>query len=254
MNVRLPAVSNQFYSGSKENLKLQIEEFLNKAKNFKIKPKCIIVPHAGYEYSGKIAAFGYKQLLNLTKKNWKIILLGPSHYFSFFGAVFSNFEIWRTPFGDIKAIQPKISEQIFEFTEAHIPEHCLEVQMPFLQYVLKNIEIMPLLLGEINPRDLAKEINSYLDKNTLLVISSDLSHYHSYKDAYKIDTLTNNIISNLDIENAKQIDACGKTAIITGLYLAKLNNWKCKLLAYANSGDMTNEKNKVVGYSSFAFY
>jgi AmmeMemoRadiSam system protein B len=253
MNIRQPAVAGSFYPAEKTELENMIKKFLAKAKNFGIKPKCLIVPHAGYVYSGPVAAVGYKQLQNLEQEKWKIILLGPSHYYPFAGVAFAKYKEWGTPFGSIKTIEPKPSNLIVELTEAHEPEHCLEVQLPFLQTVIENFEILPLITGEVEPKELAKELSNYIDKSTLLIISSDLSHYHSYEEAKKIDSLANAAIPKLDLAKAEKIEACGKTAILTAMHIAKKFDWSGHFLDYRNSGDTAGPKDQVVGYGAYAF-
>jgi len=255
VKIRLPAVAGSFYPEDKDELQHVIKGFLDEAKNFKLAPKCIIVPHAGYSYSGVVAAFGFKQLKNLEKKNWKVLLLGPSHYYPFYGLCYANFDYWQTPLGKIKAEKPNLkeSELLFEFTEAHEPEHCLEVQLPFLQNVLDHFSIIPLLVGEVEPEKAANELSRIIDEDSILVISSDLSHYHSYEQAIKIDSIANSAIPKLDIEAAQKIEACGKIPILIAMYLAKKLGWMGHFLDYKNSGDTSGLKARVVGYGAYAF-
>jgi hypothetical protein len=253
---REAAVAGSFYPAEKAELSAMIKKFLTQAKNFHIKPSCIVVPHAGYVYSGQIAAAAYKQLLNLEQKRWKVILLGPSHYRFFEGAAASPFKVWKTPLGDVKAEELKNKTKnkikIFSSADVHSQEHCLEVQLPFLQSVLKRFTIVPILTGQVEPKELAELLLRHLEERTLLIISSDLSHYHSYERAKAIDALANEAIPSLDLVKAQHIEACGKIALLTALHIAKKLRWKGHFLAYCNSGDIA-AKEEVVGYGAYAF-
>ncbi|MGC8885366.1 MAG: AmmeMemoRadiSam system protein B [Candidatus Nanoarchaeia archaeon] len=260
IKIRRPAVAGNFYPENKTELEKQIETFLNTAKTLEIKPKALIVPHAGYIYSGSVAATGFKQLENLEnqkqnfeKRRWKVILLGPSHYYPFAGLCFADYDFWETPLGKIRTIKPKISENIFEFTEAHEPEHCLEVQLPFLQKTLLEFSILPLLVGEIDPDAAAEELLPYFDESVILVVSSDLSHYHSYEKAKAIDNVANKAIPNIDLDLAKKIEACGKIPILIALHIAKKLGWKGRFLDYKTSGDTGGPRDRVVGYGAYVF-
>lgn len=260
-SIRKPAVAGAFYPGDPEELGKMIKDFLAAAKDIKIpgKLKALIVPHAGYIYSGPTAAFGYKLLSNYADQFSKIILIGPSHFAGFFGAAESGASEWQTPLGIVKAgsLKKEVKDigMINLIPEAHASEHCLEVQLPFLQTVLKDFTIYPLLTGDIRPAALADEIEKALDKETMIIISSDLSHYFPYDKAVKLDSVCNKAIPELDIETMKSRgDACGKTGILVLMHLALKKKWKGKLLDYRNSGDTAGQKDQVVGYGAYAFY
>jgi len=257
MRVRVPAVAGSFYPDDPEELKKMIADFLNKAKPRKVKNlKALIVPHAGYIYSGPVAAFGYK----LLKKNQfkKVIGLGPSHYGAFPGAAEDDATEWQTPLGTVKTDQlSKLTKPnlINCYPQAHAPEHCLEVQLPFLQMTLgEDFTFYPLLSGAVRPTLLADVIEPAIDDETLLVVSSDLSHYHKYEDAIKIDWVANEAIPALDLKKGELIDACGSVGILTAMHIAKSKRWKSVLLDYRNSGDTAGPKSGVVGYGAYAFY
>lgn len=258
---RKPAVAGAFYPGDPDELKDMVERFLNEAEDTDVpgKLRALIVPHAGYVYSGPVAAYAYKLLQKHADELSRVIMIGPSHFAGFFGTAESDSDKWQTPLGMVKAgsLKHKIKDlgMINVIPEAHMPEHNLEVQIPFLQMVLEAFTIYPLLTGDIRPAALAEEIVKALDEKTLIIISSDLSHYFPYEKAVKLDTVTNNAIKALDIETMKaKGDACGKTGILVLLHIAKKMKWKCKLLNYRNSGDTAGPKSEVVGYSAFAFY
>lgn len=251
MKTRHAAVAGAFYPESKEKIENMINKFLKNVPNIALEkePKAIIVPHAGHIYSGQVAAYAYLLLKN-TKKQ-KIILLGPSHniYFKDVAADINDF--WETPLGKVKLIK----NNFIKSEEAHINEHCLEVQLPFLQTILKNFELLPLVAGDIDPKEISKKIIPLLDNNALLIISSDLSHFNDYDTAAKLDKNTIKSIQDLDYDKAEtEADACGKIPLLTAIDIAKKLNWKCKFLNYKNSGDVTGDKSRVVGYASFAFY
>lgn len=245
VSVRKPAVAGTFYPDDKLELERMLEKFFENVHrpNTSV-PKAIIVPHAGYVYSGQVAAHAYKCI----REYKKVILLGPSHHVYLNDVVTDIHKVWETPLGIVKVAENEFDKD----EEAHLSEHCLEVQIPFLQFVLKKFEIIPLLVGEVNIKSVSEKIQKILDNNTLLVISSDLSHYHDYDTAKKLDGVTINTIKNIDEEG--DIDACGEVPIRVMIDIAKMKNWKPEILESKNSGDATGERSMVVGYSSIAFY
>lgn len=253
VTLRPPAVAGAFYPANPVPLRSQVQRYLKQAKNFHIAPRCLIAPHAGYIYSGPVAGVAYAQLGMLPQRHWNVILLGPSHHQRFTGVGFADYAAWLTPLGEIKTLPPPVSPIFSDQTEAHDPEHCLEVQLPFLQTVLPDFQILPLLTGDVNPEKLAAEIAQLLDDQTLLIISSDLSHYLPYQQANIVDAVANAIIPAADLKNADHLDACGDTAIITALHLVKKFGWRGHLLDYKNSGDTAGDKHAVVGYGAYAF-
>ncbi len=260
MKIREAAVAGAFYPDDRDELKLMVRKFLDNAELFHLPGlKIIVSPHAGYIYSGPIAAYSYKQLYNLDRsKRWTVFLVGPSHYTYFSGASVGVFELYKTPMG-LVTVSPVskmlLSEEGFHFIlEAHIEEHCLEVQLPFLQYVLPRFEIVPIIFSEISYEYLAMVLEKYQTENSLIVVSSDLSHYYPYEIARKIDSHCNSAVKSLDVSELDQCEACGKTGIAAAIYLAKKNKWKSKILKYATSGDTAGPKNQVVGYGAYAFY
>ncbi|MBU1992859.1 AmmeMemoRadiSam system protein B [Patescibacteria group bacterium] len=263
MEIRHPAVADMFYPGKSAVLRQQVSQFLEQANppNIGGRIKGLIAPHAGYVYSGPVAAYAYKSLENLDReKDWKILLLGPSHQIPFSGAAVSEFEEWETPLGNVKVgdIREKIkkTDLIKDIPGADSDEHSLEVQIPFLQTVLQKFTIYPLVLGSVNSRLLAEELAEFCKEDDVLtVVSSDLSHYLGYEDAKETDFETCEAISGLDTTKMDEIgDACGKNAILTLMHIAKKLKWKCKMLNYRNSGDTAGDKYRVVGYGAYAFY
>lgn len=261
MKVRYPAVAGSFYPSDENELRKMIRDYLSKAKDVDIKGRlrALVEPHAGYIYSGPVAAYGYKLLEKHSAKIKKVLLIGPSHYAAFFGVAESNADEWETPIGKVSAGSARAfvrnKELITTNPDVHAPEHCLEVQLPFLQSVLKDFVIYPLLTGNVNSEELAMALVDQIDDSTLIIVSSDLSHYKPYDTALRIDSIANKAVPSLDIEKfEREGDACGKTAILTLMHIAKKKKWKGKLLDYRNSGDTAGPKDAVVGYGCYAFY
>ncbi|VVB76271.1 Memo-like protein [uncultured archaeon] len=244
--IRRQIHAGTFYPAEKKELSSMIKKFLSQAKTKKLEGElaALIVPHAGYIYSGFTAAFAYNVLQKASPK--KITLLGPSHYHYIKGA-YSFSAPWETPLGELK-----VREADFPIVKKDV-EHSLEVQAPFLQTVLANFDFTPIMYGEISPDVLAGALLP-LAKGTVIIASSDLSHFFKYEEAKQIDAVTINAILDLDFEEFMRTgDACGKTGIAALILLAKRNKWKPILLDYRNSGDTAGSKEEVVGYASIAF-
>jgi len=248
VTVRQPATAGTFYPSDKKELEDMIAGFFAEVPTFDNPhpPKALIVPHAGYIYSGQVAAYAYARVRGHHYS--KIVLLGPSHYVYLRGVVASPHQVWRTPLGDVPTLKNGFEANAL----AHLNEHCLEVQLPFLQYTLKDFKILPLVIGDSNAYPISNEIRRLLDKDTLLIISSDLSHYHSYPEAEALDKASIKAIKSLDDKSS--VEACGKFPIRILVSLAKTLSWKPEVLIYKNSGDVTKDKTRVVGYASLAFY
>lgn len=265
-NIRAMAVAGAFYPGDPEELSIMIDRFLKEAKDIEIggKLRGLVVPHAGYIYSGPIAAYGYRLLKGFKDDFDRVLILGPSHYAAFMGACEAGFDGWQTPFGVIKAksirsiVEKEHKGLMNTYPAAHAPEHCLEVQLPFLQKTFgldSKPEIIPILCGDVDPHTLASAVASAVDERTLIIASSDLSHYLPYKEAVKTDSVANKAVPGLDINSFEQSgDACGKTGILTLMHIAKTRGWSGKMLDYRNSGDTSGDKNAVVGYGCYAFF
>ncbi len=277
--VRQPAVSQAFYPADPVELKNKISGFLsstNKQIGNDQMVKLLIVPHAGYDYSGMVASTGFKEIEN--QEYDKVILLGSSHQHYFKGVVIDENTVWKTPLGqvpiDLITAQGIVdSSESFHFsTRAHADEHTLEVELPFLQTVLGEFKIVPILLGQTTDEDinqLANAIFNHLTPTTLIVVSTDLSHYPNYEIANSIDERTINSILTGDpvkfdqklaeqrLQNYPNVETlvCAENAVKTGMKvvekISREGNWT--LLKYANSGDTAGEKSRVVGYAAMAF-
>lgn len=263
LTVRKPAVANLFYTGDKRGLKETILHFLNKAKLFPYKPEGLISPHAGYVYSGKTAGVSYKQLLNLDRdKHYTFLLIGPSHYVYMDVVSFGYYDYWTTPLGEIKVNKEKIDRFIQDNprfpatlnTLPHQKEHSLEVQLPFLQVVMNDFDIIPVVYGDVDPVFIKRIIQYFKDENTVVIISSDLSHYYPDEYARSLDRNCHLAVENLDEKFLNRCEACGKTGIAGMVMYAKENGLKAKLLDYTTSGDTSGDYSQVVGYGSYIFY
>lgn len=260
MKIREAAVAGAFYPEDREELKSMIRKFVESAPLDDIHNlKAIIAPHAGYIYSGPIAGYSYKQLMNIDYlRNIKVIIVAPSHYAYFHGASVGLFDAYKTPLGFVnvsKDSQKLLQLEEFHFIlDAHLEEHSIEVQLPFLQYTLPHFEIVPILYSEISEDSLLKGINSIFDETSILVISTDLSHYYPYETAIKKDSNCIKAVDQLNKKHLANCEACGKIGISTVIDFAKLNSLKSKVLKYATSGDTAGPKSQVVGYLSAVFY
>jgi len=262
MDVRYSQFAGTFYPYEQLALKKIIDGYLHHATVEKLKsqPKALIVPHAGYIYSGPVAAYAFKLIENCSYE--KVFLLGPSHHFSFDNLVSCAKGYWQTPLGEVEQLSksdfPKLKrkKEIVESSEIHQQEHSLEVQLPFLQTVLKDFKIFSLLVGNIIDY---KKINDILlsiyDEKTLILVSSDLSHYLPYNQAKMIDKVTIDAILANDIQRFHEYgNACGKKSIEILLNIANKKQWKSKLLCAMNSGETSGDKKQVVGYASIAYF
>lgn len=242
---REPAVSGMFYPSNKEMLTGAVNSFLKDArkKTVKGKIKAIIVPHAGYIYSGIVAGACYR----LIKGFNKVVILGPSHNVNIEEPFSDSSESWETSLGSA-AVERFFS--IKNSSEVHKKEHSIEVQLPFLQKVLGKFTFFPIALNYFDDELVLK-----LEKvNVLIVVSSDLSHYLPYDEAVKTDRKTIDYILNLDFDSfIDNGDACGNAGIAVLLKLAKEKKWKPVLVDYRNSGDTSGDKTRVVGYAGIVF-
>ncbi len=227
-------------------------------KNYNEQIKGLIVPHAGYIYSGATAARGYNLLKKISQKKLNIFILAPSHT-TYITSSVGNYDNYITPLGKVK-VNKKIYNELTQkglsfIPEAHEREHSLEVQLPFLMRTLKKIEIVPILLGETSADQMAEILQPHFIKNdSLFIISSDLSHYMAYEQAKQRDSRSLDIIQTLKTKQEDKIDACGITGIRIIMRLALNNQYRIQLLDYENSGDTAGDKSAVVGYGALKIY
>lgn len=265
--IRPPAVAGAFYHGQKQTLADNINAMLDNAakqtansegSKIHVSPKAIIVPHAGYIYSGPVAASAYASLIDAAEIIKRVILLGPVHRVPVRGLALPGVDAFATPLGEIEIDQEAASAiknlpQVCENYAAHAPEHSLEVQLPFLQSVLKDFKLLPLAVGDASPEEVAEVLEIlWGGPETLIVISSDLSHFLPYETAQLIDSQTiQNILQLHGPLNHDQ--ACGGTPVNGLLLVAKSHQLRPELLDLRNSGDTAGDKDRVVGYAAVAF-
>jgi AmmeMemoRadiSam system protein B len=251
-----------FYPADPATLAAEIDAFLAEAKPPPGPvPKAIIAPHAGYVYSGPVAASAYASLAPLRGTIRRVVLLGPSHRVGFRGIAASSADVFRTPLGDI----PLDREAAAECTEvvpalgyldqAHEQEHSLEVHLPFLQKVLGEFRLLPLVVGQAQPEEVAAVLERFVDDpESLLVVSSDLSHYLDYDSARAVDAETARAIAALDVRHITPERACGAYPVRGLLLAAKRHGLVPVQVDLRNSGDTAGDRRRVVGYGSWLFY
>ena len=266
-NIRPPAVASMFYPGGAAELRKAVQNYLSNAgteedvsqlkKGETAELRTLIVPHAGYIYSGKIAASAYRLLEQNQFK--RVLLLGPAHRVWLQGAAFPETDAFETPLGEITLDKELIEKILAEFSwisvsdKAHAEEHCLEVQLPFLQETLGEFKLLPLVVGDAKTELLAALIQQFSeDPETLIVISTDLSHFHDYQTAREIDARTANAIELLEQNRISTEDACGAYPLRGALLAASQNQWNIHRLGLCNSGDTAGDRGRVVGYGAWA--
>ncbi len=234
-----------WYPQQEKALTALLEKFLEKSpKNREIHG--IIVPHAGYVYSGKIAGKSFSYLKNLNSK--KAIILAPSHYTSLKGIAKHNQQHWKTPLGKIALSKTSIPAKEINLER----EHAIDNQIPFLQK-LGFKEVLPIMVGSITSQE-AEEIAETLSKqDAVFIVSADMSHFLEYDKAIIADSQTIKTITSLNTNKKEQIDSCGIFPLLIAMNVCKINNWKPKLIEYKNSGDVTEDKSSVVGYAGLYF-
>jgi len=257
--IRPAAVAGLFYPADPAQLHSDIQSMLSATEQTESMPKALIVPHAGYIFSGPVAASAFAQLKNISHRVKRVILLGPCHRVPLRGLATSSADYFETPLGSIKVDHDAIKQiaslpQIKEFDLTHQQEHSLEVQLPFLQEVLDNFSLVPLVVGDTN----AEEVSEVLERlwggdETLIVISSDLSHYHDYNTARAMDSETCLAIEEMNPAAIHYDQACGRNPVIGLLMAANKHGLHATTLDLRNSGDTAGDKSSVVGYGAWAF-
>jgi MEMO1 family protein len=269
--LRKSVIAGSWYPGDPSILRRDIAKYLQNVPDLEILGDVVglIVPHAGYIYSGQVAAYAYKLIQG--KKYDAVILVGPSHRVAFGGVSLYSEGAYETPLGvipvdeDLAGQMKRLSPIIIDLPAAHAQEHSLEIQLPFLQVALGTFSFIPLVMGDQNAAtclELASVIYQVVkDRHVLIVASSDLSHFHDYKKAKALDGIVLRHIQNSDVEGLldslvhEKTEACGGGPIAVTMSAAqKLGADHALLLKYANSGDVTGDKSSVVGYSSAVYY
>ncbi len=270
---RPPAVAGMFYPDQETSLRSDVEGFLKAAASegghsgggmdrvpgTAGMPKAVIVPHAGYVYSGPVAASAYVRLASLRGSIHRVVLLGPAHRYPLRGLAASSAIAFQTPLGlvpmDPEGVRAALElDQVLILDEAHEGEHSLEVHLPFLQVVLGDFSMVPLVVGEAPPQDVAEGLKVlWGGPETLIIVSSDLSHYLPYPQANELDALTARAIQELRLEEIRPHQACGGTAMGGLLLRAREEGLSVECVDLRNSGDTAGPRNQVVGYGSFLF-
>ena len=259
MRIKQPAVAGMFYPDDPRQLRELVSKLLQENPQQGGLPKAILVPHAGLVYSGGIAARAYNRIKPWLSHIKRIVMLGPSHRVALRGMAVMDADAWHTPLGDIgldtSSTKTLVEQGLVGFVnQAHAQEHCLEVQLPFLQLLHGDFELLPVVVGQASADQVAALIEEVCkQEDTLVLISSDLSHFHTYDEARQIDLNTMNLISERR-SNIQPQQACGCYALNGLLRYAEQNNWQAEQLAYCNSGDTAGDHSRVVGYTAYAFH
>lgn len=258
MSTRKAVVSGSFYPSKKEEILKYINHFNSVKTNMETfeNIKAIIVPHAGYIYSGFTANMAYK-LVSASKKDIKrVVVIGPSHRVYLKGASVALYDEYETPLGNLK-IEKEFSQKLidkYEFLDFNVEcefEHSTETQAPFIKHYFENVKLVEIVYGEIEYKDLLKVIDEVLeDELNFVVISTDLSHFYTLEEANKKDNICLNAIDKKDLEMFDYCEACGKTGVRAIINWAIKNNYESKILNYCTSADVTKDKSRVVGYTS----
>jgi AmmeMemoRadiSam system protein B len=258
--VRLPAVAGQFYPENPEELRTVVDGFLAAAKTVSDTiPKVIIAPHAGYPYSGPIAGSAYACLARGRGALKRVVLLGPSHFVGFDGLAVSSASVFQSPLGLIPVDEEALARvralsRVTTLDAAHQREHSLEVHLPFLQIALGEFKLVPLVVGDATANEVGAVLNKlWGGRETCIVVSSDLSHYHDYQTAQQIDRETARAIESLNWEKLDADQACGCQPIRGLLRVAKERGLRCRTVDLRNSGDTLGGRGRVVGYGAFVF-
>ena len=276
--VREPAVAGLFYPKEPAELAREVDACLSAAPEQPVGDlKALVCPHAGYPFSGPVAAYAYRLLAG--RKFDTVVVMGPSHYAYLVTGSVSAASAYRTPLGDVP-VSPKAAilagELPFEleprcyverpgwWRQASRPlperetadtwEHSVEVEIPFLQRTLGRFSLVPVVCGQMDTARAARALSGIVDDQTLVIASSDLSHYHTYDQAVELDRGCVDAICRLDIRAMEGSEACGRTPILILMHLARDRGWKARLLDMRNSGDTSGAKGRVVGYAAIAFY
>lgn len=259
--VRAPAVAGTFFPASPEALNAEVRKLLDDAPPpvGGSRPKALIAPHAGYVYSGPTAAFAYRLLEPWRREITRVVLLGPAHRVRLAGIALPSVEAFATPLGQVRLDQPAMAAlqalpQVCVSDEAHALEHSLEVHLPFLQQCLDAFTLVPLAVGHASPEQVAQVLERlWGGDETLILVSSDLSHYLPYAEAQATDRRTTGRIASLE-GGLNHQQACGATPVNGLMLLARQRGLAARLLDCRNSGDTAGDRNRVVGYASFALF
>lgn len=260
-HTRAPAVAGSFYPRDAEELGAAVDGYLADAaaEAPSPTPKALIAPHAGYVYSGPIAASAYRLLQPLRGCVERVVLIGPAHRVPLRGLAASEADAFETPLGSVPVDGEAVARalalpQVVSLEAAHADEHSLEVQLPFLQRVLGDFRLVPLVAGDASAEEVAEVLELlWGGDETRIVISSDLSHYYPYETARSLDLATTGAIEALDPAGLGSESACGRVPVRGLLVIARRRGLRARTLDVRNSGDTAGPRDQVVGYGAYAF-
>lgn len=259
--IRPAIVAGQFYPGHAAELTSMIDKFLAKAETASLPApvQAVIVPHAGYIYSGQVAASGLKALKPNCRRFF-ILAANHSSHCPWFKLALSGASHFETPLGRVP-VSPQSSRllenQLFSIVDEAHSSHIIEVELPFLQRLFSDFEIIPIVTGDFDMEDIPEAVSAImplLDDESAIIVSSDLSHYHPYPEAKRLDAGCIAALADMDCRTALRSEACGLPAAMIMLEIAKQQGWQGKTLQYMNSGDSAGDKSAVVGYAAIAYY
>lgn len=256
-HIRQPAVAGTFYPAGRQALQGMLDTMLAEADASGPAPKAMIVPHAGYIYSGPVAATGYARLRQAAGTIRRVVLMGPAHRVPVRGLALPDADLFSTPLGDI-LLDAEMMRSLHVLPQVHVDatahqlEHSLEVHLPFLQTVLDSFTLVPLVVGDASADEVCGVIEQlWGGPETLLVISSDLSHYKDYETARKLDAATSRAIEALALEDIGYDHACGRAPVSGLLLYARQHGLSIKTIDLRNSGDTAGPRDQVVGYGTY---
>ncbi len=257
--VRPAAVAGSFYPEDPGRLRAEVGALLADAPGHSAAPKALIAPHAGYVYSGRVAATAFAALRGQAETIERVVLIGPAHYVRLRGVAAPTASAFETPLGRVPVDQEALAAIadlpcVSETDVPHAPEHALEVELPFLQLMLASFALVPLVVGDATPKQVAEVLaRLWGGPETLLVVSSDLSHYHPYGEARRLDAETAAAIERGDWAALSAARACGFLPVAGLLVEAGRRGLTARRLALCNSGDTAGDRDRVVGYGAWAF-
>jgi len=258
--IRPSAVAGMFYPDTPNVLRKAVAGYLDEANPPALSHvRAVIAPHAGYIYSGPVAAFAYKALLNCATPPKRIYVMGPSHRVWFSGVALADYAAFDTPLGAHPLDSEKIHALIDSgapfaaYNAAHAQEHSLEVQFPFLRVTFPDVPVVPLLFGDVDPLVVGQKLDQFLEPDDVIVVSSDLSHFHDNRTAHTLDHQFLDAVLGGDQHGASRGEACGQAPALALMLLAGKYGWQPHLLDYRTSGDVTGDTHRVVGYASVGY-
>lgn len=259
--VRPTAVAGTFYPQDPTELRNMVQGFLAKAPlSPHGEPEAFVAPHAGYVYSGQIAAYGYKNLKQApADAPRRVYVLAPSHRVYLEGISVGNYTAYQTPLGVVEIDQEMVAKiaglpDVSRDIDSHKQDHALEVHLPFLQETVVNFRLVPIMVGDISGGHLADILASCWIPGDLLIISSDLSHFHPYEKAVELDQVSHEAMFSGNPRKIESCESCGRTGMSALLEIARRQHWQPLLVNYGNSGDTTGDRGRVVGYATYLFY